>query len=140
MATKFFIDSNIWIYLFAGEDKRKCSAVKHFIEECSVNGVVFIVSYQVINEVSTVLKKQYFAETEIRFIIETMLEICIVQDFSKDLLLSASVLREKYSFSFWDSLIIASAIYSGCSKLISEDMQNGQKIGEVIINNIFDVV
>ena len=34
----------------------------------------------------------------------------------------------KYSYSYWDSLIIASALESNCSILYTEDMQDGQII------------
>lgn len=40
-------------------------------------------------------------------------------------LLRASRLRAQYSLSFWDSLIVASAIESGCNVLYTEDMQDG---------------
>ena len=46
---------------------------------------------------------------------------------SLDLLVvkNASSLRQQYSFSFWDSLIIASALEAGVTLLYSEDMQDG---------------
>ncbi|MCL2939252.1 MAG: hypothetical protein MGU50_23340 [Trichodesmium sp. MAG_R02] len=46
---------------------------------------------------------------------------------SLDLLVvkNASRLRQQYSFSFWDSLIIASALEAGVTLLYSEDMQDG---------------
>ncbi len=42
----------------------------------------------------------------------------------------ASELREKYSLSFWDSLIVASALWAECSILYTEDMQHGLKVEE----------
>ena len=38
---------------------------------------------------------------------------------------------------FIDSVIVASALYSNCSILASEDMQNGLKIDNMVIRNIF---
>lgn len=37
-------------------------------------------------------------------------------------------LHGRLRFSFWDSLIIAAALESGCTKLYTEDMQHGQCI------------
>lgn len=34
----------------------------------------------------------------------------------------------QYIFSYWDSLIIASALESGCNILYSEDLQSQQQI------------
>lgn len=45
---------------------------------------------------------------------------------------SASDLRTQYSLSFWDNLIIASALEAEVSTLYSEDMQDGLIISEQI--------
>ena len=37
-------------------------------------------------------------------------------------------IKAQYGLSFWDSLIIASALEAGCTILYSEDMQDGQII------------
>jgi predicted nucleic acid-binding protein len=40
--------------------------------------------------------------------------------------------------SFWDSIIVGSALFSECGILVSEDMQNGLSIAETLaIKNIF---
>ena len=78
-----------------------------------------------------------FKENIIRESIEYMHNICTVNNFSKDIILIASSLREKYSFSFWDSIIIASAAGSGCDILATEDMSNELQIGSMVIKNIF---
>jgi predicted nucleic acid-binding protein len=41
---------------------------------------------------------------------------------------TAYKIRDNYSFSYWDSLIIASALERGCETLYSEDMQHNQVI------------
>ena len=59
---------------------------------------------------------------------------------SLDLLVvkNASRLRQQYSFSFWDSLIIASALEVGVTLLYSEDMQDGILVaGTLEIINLF---
>ncbi len=35
-------------------------------------------------------------------------------------------IKKKYAYSYWDSLIIASALESNCSIIYTEDMQDGQ--------------
>ena len=53
--------------------------------------------------------------------------------------MTASFIREKYSFSFWDSNIVGSALLSRCDTLASEDMQNGLVVnGRLTIKNIFE--
>jgi len=55
-----------------------------------------------------------------------------------EIVLIASSVREKYSISFWDSIIIGSALFAKCDVLISEDMQDGLTIdNKLLIKNIF---
>ncbi|MDR1072337.1 MAG: PIN domain-containing protein [Treponema sp.] len=135
MTDKIFVDSNIWIYLFTSEDHEKSRTASKYIAENAKN-CLLVISYQVINEVCSVLKKKNFTEPEIRRVAEDMTGLCTVCGNSKDLVFLASELREAHSFSFWDSLIVASAITSRCELLASEDMQDGRVVGGLTIKNI----
>jgi predicted nucleic acid-binding protein len=53
-------------------------------------------------------------------------------------LLSQLTVMERYRFSFYDSLIIATALEASCTTLYSEDMQHGQLIeNKLLIINPF---
>jgi len=136
MTDRIFIDSNIWCYLFFKDENEKYQIAEKFISDYADNSI-FVITYQVINEVTNQLIKKKFSEEKIKENFQYMYEICTIQDFSKDIIMSASSLRQKYSLSFWDSIIVSSAIISNCSILASEDMQNGLKIKNTIIKNIF---
>ncbi len=59
---------------------------------------------------------------------------------NQEILLKASELRMKYSLSFWDSLIVASALAANAEILYSEDMQNGLLIeNKLRIINPFEI-
>ena len=135
MTDKVFIDSNIWLYLFLHDESNKFMIAEKFIFGNMDNSI--FVSFQVINEVTNKLVRNNFHESIVRENIEYMYRICTIRNLSKEIILSASSLRERHSFSFWDSMIIASALNSGCSILASEDMHNGLKIGSMTIKNIF---
>ncbi len=47
--------------------------------------------------------------------------------------------ESRFGFSYWDSLIVASAQTLGCRYLLSEDMQHGQIVDSVQILNPFIV-
>jgi predicted nucleic acid-binding protein len=53
-----------------------------------------------------------------------------VIEFDRALLRLASDLRTRYLISYWDSLIMASALTSGTPTLYTEDMQNGLVINQ----------
>ena len=135
MIEKIFVDSNIWLYLFLQDNSNKYKIVEKYISE-NDNSLMFI-SYQVINEVTNQLIRNNFNETIIRKNIDYLYKICTISNFSKDVLFLASSLREKYTFSFWDSMIVSSSLTCGCTILASEDMQDGLNIDNMIIRNIF---
>ena len=43
--------------------------------------------------------------------------------------------QERWKFGFYDSLIVAAALEAGCKRLLSEDMQHGQRIEGLRILN-----
>jgi len=135
MADKIFLDSNVLLYLFLKDEYNKYKIAEDYIK-INVNNPMFI-SYQVINEVTNQLIRNNFNETIVIKNIEYLYKICTVQNFSKEILFHASSLREKHKFSFWDSIIISSAVKCGCNILASEDMSDGFKIDNLVIKNIF---
>jgi predicted nucleic acid-binding protein len=132
-----FVDTNIWLYAFVeGDDLRKSARAKSLLEASRA----VVVSPQVINEVCVnLIKKAQFSEQQVQQLIESFYAKYIVVEVSKALLLKASILREQYAFSFWDSTIVSSALQAGTSVLYSEDMQAGLVVeNRVLIINPFD--
>ncbi len=117
-----FIDSNVWLYAFIKSDAPdKTRDAKHII---SVS--IPVVSTQVVNEVCVnLLKKAKFSEAQLSELIASFYADYQVLELSRGILLSASQLRTQYSLSFWDSIIVSSALNAGVSVLYSEDMQDG---------------
>ena len=50
---------------------------------------------------------------------------------------AAVALAEAHGFSFYDSLIVASALQAGCETLLTEDLQDGRRIDGITIVNPF---
>ncbi|GHU32229.1 twitching motility protein PilT [Spirochaetia bacterium] len=136
MTDRIFVDSNVWVYLFVQDEYNKYKIAEEYFSK-KANDSVFIITYQVINETTNQLIRNKISEETIKRNIEYMYKICTIQDFTKNIILSASSLRESYSLSFWDSIIVASAIESNSSILASEDMQDDLKIKNTTIKNIF---
>lgn len=130
--TVSFIDSNIWLYaLIRNQDTEKHTIANQITR---VNDIV--ISTQVINEVCTnLLKKTDFSEVQLQNLITGFYQTCTVVQFQPTILIQASKLRERYALSFWDSLIIASALSAQVTHLISEDMQAG-----LIIENVLEII
>ncbi len=126
MKDKIFLDSNIFLYGFSDIDPQKHEIAKNILLSDD-----FAVSTQVINEVSNnMLKKLGFNEPSVIEFIDSCYKRYLIISFSKDILLTASLIRTKYRYSYWDSTIIASALENECNILYSEDLHSGQEIEE----------
>jgi predicted nucleic acid-binding protein len=99
MTDKIFIDSNIWCYFFLQDEKDKYKIAGDFFST-KENDTLFVISYQMINEVTNRLIQKKFDAEVIRENIEYMCKICTIQNFSMDIIMLAFDLRKKYSFSF----------------------------------------
>ena len=52
-------------------------------------------------------------------------------------ILAASQLQERHGLSFWDALVVEAANRAGATRLLTGDLQGGQRIGGVTIENPF---
>ena len=59
-----------------------------------------------------------------------IIDVVLVVPLTLDIVMKSWSIKTKYKFSYWDSLIIASALENNCSILYTEDMQDGQVIEE----------
>ena len=83
-------------------------------------------------------KRLALSAVEIRKLITTLASMCRVEIISLLTIHIALDILERYGFSWYDSLIVATALEAGCDTLYSEDMQNGQLIeGRLRIINPF---
>ena len=129
--SKSFIDSNIWIYALieSKEEEAKRDKIITFLEELKGKSKIQV-SVQVLNEFHWVLKRKYkIDEVKIREkVTNGILKIVNVISLDLKCYKRAYKIRDKYDFSYWDSLIVASALEKGCETLYSEDMQHNQVI------------
>jgi predicted nucleic acid-binding protein len=135
MSEPSFFDSNVVIYAFthAGEKTFKAR------ELLSLGGIV---SIQVLNETANTLHRRFATGwPRISEIIDSVLE-----SSPNPLTLSLETHRaslrisQRYGFSVYDALIVASALEAGCTTLYTEDMQHGQIIDGLRIENPFRAI
>lgn len=124
MIAKVFVDTNIWLYslIETANDDRHRQAVNFLFGLTRP-----VISSQVIGEIcNNLIKKVRLPEQQLRVLIEGWYQSCEVISVNKAQHRLASKLRESYSLSYWDSMIVAAALDAGCAQLYSEDMQHGQ--------------
>lgn len=130
---RFFADSNIWLYAFMSFESDKTNKSIEIISNTSA-----VLSTQVINELCVnLIKKAGYSESEIQQTIKNIYSHYEVINIDEKIIIEASKIRITHRLSYWDSLIVASAISSQCTVLYSEDMQHNQLIQNTTIINPF---
>jgi predicted nucleic acid-binding protein len=127
-----FLDTNVLVYAHVLGDGRSAAA-----QQILFNGGV--INVQVLNEFASVLRgKLGFSWEEVVQAVDKILILCpspnplTVQTHLRSLGLS-----KRYGLSLWDGLIVAAALDAGCTTLYTEDLQHGQQIEGLRIENPF---
>jgi predicted nucleic acid-binding protein len=127
-----FFDTNVLLYLLS-EDNAKADRAEAII---ALGGII---SVQVLNEFASVAsRKLRMSYAEIRDVLGTVRAVCQTQALTADTHDRGLNIAERFGFSLYDSMIVSSALQSGCTVLYSEDMQHGQEIdGQLGVINPF---
>jgi predicted nucleic acid-binding protein len=134
---KVFVDTNIFVYakLDSSQDANKRREAVAILS--AITGEI-LVSTQVLGEFSVALLRHNVPEGTILRAVQAIAAECTVVPILLGTVEKALSLREKYRFSFWDSLILSSALESGCRVVLSEDLQHEQIIeGSLKVVNPF---
>ncbi len=136
MSERVLIDTNVLLYaddLDAGE--KRLIAQEVLRELITESRAVF--STQVLQEFFVNATRKLGVPAEIaskKVELLMRLEVVIVRS---ELILSAIDLHRLHGLSFWDALVVRSAAAAGCARILSEDLQHGQVIDGVRIENPF---
>lgn len=137
--SRYFLDTNIFVYTFDDRDLSKRDRARSLVESAlqDQNGVI---SFQVIGEFLNVATTRFAVPLSFpdcaAYIDSVMSPLCEVHS-SVALYLDALDIQERWRFSWYDSLIVAAALEADCELLLSEDLQHGQKIRDLRIENPF---
>lgn len=136
MGTKYFLDSNILIY---GDDldagKKNLTALR-IIEE-AVNSGGGVVSTQVLQEYFVNTTRKLGVPPEVAQRKVALFSAMNVVRISVEDIMEAINLNRLHQLSLWDALIVRCAAASGCDRVLTEDLQHGQVISGVKIENPF---
>jgi predicted nucleic acid-binding protein len=134
MADRIFFDTNLLVYAHSDIEMPKQYLVAQMIQS---QPEIFI-STQVVQEFINVFL------SKLKVDIETVQLLCNELEHNFQIFTNnyttiqrALDVKKRYGFSLWDALIIAAALDSGCTILLSEDLQHLQNIDGLIIKNPF---
>jgi predicted nucleic acid-binding protein len=132
-----FLDTNILLYRLdkSQPDKRQTAIdlIREHVGEIAI-------SVQVLQEFYVnATRKLGLTPSNARSDVELWSQRRVIQT-TPQLVLSAIDSSERYRISFWDALIVESAVAADATVLFTEDMNNGQSIRGVRIVNPFSLV
>jgi predicted nucleic acid-binding protein len=139
MSAEIFLDTNVFIYQLDAGDARKHKVAERLVREALENDRACI-SFQVVQEcLNTVLRKAEVAldAQGARAYLDAVLLPLMKVGASAALYQRALDVQSRWRFGFYDSLIVASALAAGCTRLLTEDLQDGQRIEALTVENPF---
>ena len=137
MSVEYFIDSNVFVYLFDETNEHKRERAVRLVRQALENDSGCI-SYQVVQETINVLtRKLDVAPDDARKLLDRTLAPLWKVNPTRTLYDRGLDMQTRYRFSFYDSLIVAAALEAGCKTLYTEDLKHGQRIEGVTVTNPF---
>jgi predicted nucleic acid-binding protein len=117
-----FFDTSVLLYLLS-DDSNKADRVEELLAERGT------ISVQVLNEFASVaLRKLRIPLNDVREILGTIRAVCNVEPVNLATHDRGLEIHERYGFSPYDSMMVASALIMGSKVLYTEDLQHGQLI------------
>jgi predicted nucleic acid-binding protein len=137
MSDKTFVDTNVLIYAHDVDAKAKHEAAKKILHELwsERTGVL---SAQVLQEFYVNVTRKIprpMAKESARLVVSTYTIWCAETTPAE--IASAFRIEDESRIGFWDALIVASAIKGGATRILSEDLNAGQTISGVRVENPF---
>ena len=136
MSARFFIDTNVLLYADDLDSGPKQEVAIEIIGDAISSGKG-VISTQVLQEyfVNATNKLGIDAE-EVKRKIELICCLDVVRIRVEDVL-DAIDLHRLHQLALWDAMIVRCAAESGCDRVLTEDLQHGQVLAGVKIENPF---
>ncbi len=133
-----FFDTNVLLYMYDdNEPLKKEKAIKIFERESGTRNAV----------VSTQVLQEFYVNTTRKLSSPLSPERAEarVRDFSRlplvrvdvNIILSSIARSRSHVLSFWDSLIVEAALFADAERVLTEDLQHGQEIESLRVENPF---
>ena len=134
-----FVDSNVLVYFVDLASPEKRAIARSLIGDLLERGDAHI-SFQVVQETLNVITRKF--QTTVppddarQFLQDVLVPLWTVMP-TRMLYERALMIHGRYGYSFYDALIVAAALAAGCTRLYSENLQHGQRIESLTIQNPF---
>ncbi len=137
MSDRTFVDTNVLIYAHDVDATSKHETANSVLRELweERSGVL---SPQVLQEFYVNVTRKILhpiPKKSARLVVSSYAVWCI--DTTHADISTAFRIEDEYRIGFWDALVVASALKSGANRILSEDLNAGQTIAGIRIENPF---
>ncbi len=138
MKERVFLDTNVLVYLFDADNPAKQRRVQDLLSNRELRTQV-ILSTQVLQEFYVSVTRKLATPLDLEEAFQAVQDLAAfpVVQIDPSLILLAIQRSRKAKISFWDALILESALAAGATLLYSEDFQDGVVFGGLRITNPF---
>jgi predicted nucleic acid-binding protein len=133
-----FFDTNVLVCLFDASASRKKARAQELLKEAVGEGLALL-STQVLQEFFVAVTRKLSApltHEQAERAVRDLAKLPTAQ-IDTEMILKAIETMRRYGLSFWDSLIIQAALHGGATILYTEDLQHGQVIETLAVENPF---
>ncbi|MGP0102519.1 MAG: PIN domain-containing protein [Solirubrobacteraceae bacterium] len=137
MSDRAFLDTNVLVYAVDETEPEKRAIARRLLG--SIGDREFVLSTQILGEFYTVVTRKLdkpISETVAAAVVD---QLSLLPTVHADPALVKAAIQTSRSaqLSYWDGLAVASAAFAGCKRLLTEDLNHGQVVGSVRVENPF---
>ncbi len=132
----WFVDTNILVYAFDDDSPQKRAVARQILREQADQ---IVLSTQVLGEFYVTVTRKLGKPLDVERAIDAVDALCALHVRPVGPALVRSAVRRSSStlVSYWDALIIESALEAGATVLLTEDLQHNQRFGQLRVFNPF---
>ncbi|MDX1582285.1 MAG: PIN domain-containing protein [Thermoanaerobaculia bacterium] len=136
--TSIFVDTNVLVYRYDLTETRKQRVAEEWLTALWKTRAGRI-STQILQELYVTLTRKLsrgLRTGEARTIVQA-LEAWTPLPIEPSLIREAWRIEDRHQISFWDALVVAAALRSGSTILLTEDLQDGMEVGSLRVLDPF---
>jgi len=133
---RFSVDTNLLIYSIDTDAGPRHEQARDLMDALADADCVLTV--QALAEFfHAVTRKNKMPAAEAAALVHDWMELFPVAVADGRTLREAIALRNEHGFGFWDALLVEAARAAGVTRLLTEDMQDGRRVGALLLENPF---
>lgn len=135
-AEPWFVDTNVFVYLFDADSPDKQVRARQILADHRED---IVLSPQVLGEFYVTVTRKLGRPLAADRAREALDDLCAfpIRPLRHELVRSAVRRSAASRLSYWDALIIESALDAGATVLLTEDLQHGQRFAQLRVVNPF---